>query len=82
MAKIAEAVARSNKSLAMLDRYLAETPYVGGNEFGIGDIPVGILTYRFFELPIERQRLPHLEAWYERLRERPAYRKCIMIGLT
>ena len=82
MAKIAEAVARSNKSLAMLDRYLAETAYVGGAEFGIGDIPVGILTYRFFELPIERQRLPHLEAWYERLRERPAYRKRIMIGLT
>jgi glutathione S-transferase len=82
MAKISDSVARSNKSLAMLDHYLAETPYVGGAAFGIGDIPVGILTYRFFELPIEHQPLPHLEAWYDRLRERPAYRKRIMVGLS
>ena len=45
--KIEEAVKRSNHVLAMLDRYLAETPYVGGAAFSIGDIPIGILTYRF-----------------------------------
>ena len=68
--------------LAILDRYLTETPYVAGKEISIGDIPVGILTYRFYSLPIERHRLPHLEAWYKRLGERPAYRQRIMIGLS
>lgn len=80
--KIEEAVKKTNHALAMLDRYLGETPYVGGAEFSIGDIPVGILAYRFFSLPIERHRLPHLEAWYKRLGERPVYRKRIMIGLS
>lgn len=80
--KIEAAVKKTNQVLAMLDRYLGESPYVGGAEFSIGDIPVGILTYRFFSLPIERHRLPHLEAWYKRLGERPVYRRRIMIGLS
>lgn len=80
--KIEAAVKKTNHALAMLDRYLGESPYVGGAEFSIGDIPVGILTYRFFSLPIERHRLPHLEAWYKRLGERPVYRRRIMIGLS
>ncbi|HVA12747.1 MAG TPA: glutathione S-transferase [Stellaceae bacterium] len=81
-ARIAEAVTRTNHSLAMLDRYLGETAYVGGRDFGIGDIPIGILTYRFYSLPIERHRFSHLEAWYKRLGERPAYRQRVMIGLS
>jgi glutathione S-transferase len=80
--KIEEAVKRTNHALTMLDRYLSETPCVGGKDFSIGDIPVGILTYRFYSLPIERHRLPHLQAWYKRLGERPAYRQRIMIGLS
>lgn len=80
--RIEEAVKKTNHAMTILDRYLGETPYVGGQEFSIGDIPVGILTYRFFSLPIERNRLPHLEAWYKRLGERPVYRKRIMIGLS
>jgi glutathione S-transferase len=80
--RIEEAVKKTNHAMTILDRYLAETPYVGGKEFSIGDIPVGILAYRFFSLPIERHRLPHLEAWYKRLGERPVYRKRIMIGLS
>jgi glutathione S-transferase len=82
IAALSKAVADSNRAMAMLDRYLGETPYTGGANFSIGDIPVGILAYRFFELPIERQRLPHLEAWYGRLCERPVYQKRVMIGLS
>jgi len=79
---IAEAVKKTNHAMTILDRYLSETAYVAGKEFSIGDIPVGILTYRFYSLPIERHRLPHLEAWYKRLGERPVYRRRIMIGLS
>jgi glutathione S-transferase len=81
-AKIAESVAKANHCMGILDRYVGEAPYVAGAAFSIGDIPVGILTYRFYELPIERKAFPNLEAWYKRLAERPAYRKRIMIGLS
>ncbi len=33
-------------------------------------------------MEIERAELPALKAWYERLTERPAYRKTVMIPLT
>ena len=81
-AKIADSVAKTNQSMAMLEPYLAETPYLGGAQFSIGDIPVGILAYRYYNLPIERQRLPHVEAWYQRLCERPVYRRRVMTGLS
>jgi len=81
-AVLKKAVAESNRAMAMLDRYLGETLYVGGAEFSIGDIPVGILAYRFYNLPIERDNLPKLENWYGRLCARPAYQKRVMIGLS
>ena len=56
---------------------------VRGTGFGIiGDIPVGCFVYRWFNLAIERNELPHLRAWYGRLTERPAYRKHVMIEMT
>lgn len=74
--------AKSSEVMTILDRYLGETPFVGGNEFSIGDIPVGILSYRFFNLPIERRSLPNVENWYRRLCERPVFQKRVMIGLS
>jgi glutathione S-transferase len=82
IAAVQDGVAKSNKSMAMLNGYLGETPYVGGAEFSIGDIPIGILAYRFFELPIERQSFPHVENWYKRLCARPIYRQRVMIGMS
>jgi len=35
--------------------------------------------YRYFELEIERPSLPRVEAWYDRLSSRPAYREHVMI---
>jgi glutathione S-transferase len=33
-------------------------------------------------VPIKRPRSPNVEAWFERLRERPAYRKFVDIPLS
>jgi len=68
--------------LAIVDQALARQPWLSGTEFGMGDIPLGCLAYGWFEMPIERPDLPHLAAWYERLKERPAYQKAVMIGLS
>ncbi|KAF1026939.1 MAG: Glutathione S-transferase GstB [Pseudomonas sp.] len=68
--------------LKTADQALATQPYLSGNEIGMGDIPLGSFIYAWFEMPIERPAMPHLEAWYQRLRQRPAYQKAVMTALT
>jgi glutathione S-transferase len=80
--QINEAVKAVEKLLTIVDQALASQPYLSGNEFGMGDIPLGCFIYPWFEMPIERAAMPHLQAWYERLKQRPAYRKAVMTALT
>jgi glutathione S-transferase len=68
--------------LAVADDALSRQPWLSGEVFGMGDIPLGSFAYAWFEMPIERPPLPHLQAWYERLKTRPAYRKAVMTALT
>ncbi len=68
--------------LGILDRHLAQRLFVAGGEFTIGDIPAGVWVYRWYNLPVDRPSMPHLEAWYARLQERPAYRIHVMLPLT
>ena len=35
--------------------------------------------YRYFAMQIERPALPNLTAWYQRLSERPAYQRHVMV---
>jgi glutathione S-transferase len=73
---------RCAAALAIVDAALAETPYLSGETFGMGDIPMGPFAYTWFGLPIERPELPNLAAWYQRLTARPAYQKAVMIPLS
>lgn len=68
--------------LSMVDQALARHPYLSGDEIGMGDIPLGSFIYAWFEMPIQRPHQPHLLAWYERLKQRPAYQKAVMTALT
>jgi len=81
-ARIAAALERSGQLLAIADAALARTPWLSGARFAMGDIPLGAFAYAWFEMPIERPELPHLQDWYARLCERPAYRKGVMTALT
>ncbi|MNN69360.1 Glutathione S-transferase GstB [compost metagenome] len=76
------ALTRCGELLAIPDRALAERPYLSGADFAMGDIPLGCFAYAWFEMPILRPELPDLEAWYERLKARPAYRNAVMTALT
>ena len=80
--KINAAITASAELLVIADQALSEKPYLSGEEIGMGDIPLGSFIYAWFEMPIERPPLPHLEAWYERLKLRPAYRSAVMTALT
>ena len=76
------AVKRLGGTWRVLEAQLAGRRFVGGDRLTIGDIPVGAACYRYLGLPIERPSLPNLEAWYERLKQQPAYREHVMLPLN
>lgn len=76
------AIKECDELLNMADHALISQPYLSGNDIGMGDIPLGSFIYAWFEMPIERAPQPHLQAWYERLKQRVAYQKAVMTALT
>jgi len=62
----------------LLDEHLSQHLYVAGPVFTMGDIPLGCATWRYYNLQIQRPSLPNVEAWYDRLGERPAYQQHVM----
>ena len=70
IAKLTEATA---KVCQFLDAHLAGQPYLAGDHLTMGDLPLGALAHRYFQMDVERPDLPHVRAWYERLCARPAY---------
>ncbi len=82
MAAIEKARQQVGQKWEIVDRYLNESNYLAGDTFSMGDIPLGVWAYRWFNLPIDRPRLHRVKQWYERLCERVPYQKHIMIPLT
>jgi glutathione S-transferase len=79
---IRRAMARCDDHFRLLDRILANRPFLAGQTLSLADIPAGAILYRYFELDIDRPDTPHVEAWYRRLQDRPAYRQHVMIPFT
>ena len=77
--RIDQLVAQCAEHYRSLDRHLTARPFLAGDRLTMGDIPAGTSLYRYFELEIERPVVPNVSAWYERLRERAAYRQHVMI---
>lgn len=77
-AAIERALAACDRLYGILDRQLADRPFLSGDALGLADIPAGTTLYRYFELEIPRPAVPHVEAWYQRLQARPAYRRHVM----
>jgi glutathione S-transferase len=73
-ATVAASVVEWNRHMRMLDEQLARTgAYVTGDAFTLADLVLGVSTYRWVGSPIARDDLPALGAWFERLRDRPAF---------
>lgn len=81
-----KAVEDSRKNLAdnfkIVEAAVAKRPYMAGAAFTMGDIPMGVALHRWFLLPIERPNYPHLAAYYERLKQRPAFQQHCAAPLT
>ena len=72
---------KSGELAAVLDAALAGQLYVAG-AFSMGDIPIGCEVQRWMRLPMQRPKYANLEAWFERLCARPAFKKIVDIPLS
>lgn len=82
MPSIGRDVASCARQLAVLDRHLAEQPWLSGARFGLGDIPMGVYAYTWFNLPFDKPDFPALADWYERIKARRGFAPYVMIPLT
>ncbi len=77
-----EAVARSAEALKplalMLDARIGTGPWLAREGFSFADIAAGHLLNRYFSLDFEKADTPALRRYWERLKERPAYREHAM----
>lgn len=69
-----------NDKLAIADKQLSHHAYLAGEHFTLADIQLGHILYRYYDIDIEHTDLPNLRHYYERLVERPAFRKHVMIS--
>ncbi|MGH8642476.1 MAG: glutathione S-transferase family protein [Burkholderiales bacterium] len=73
MKAVEDARRKMADNLKMVELNLADGPYMAGGAFTMGDIPMGVALHRWFLLPLERPDYPRLAAYYERLKQRPAF---------
>jgi glutathione S-transferase len=74
MAAIEAAKVKTTEAAKILDARLGKTNFVAGSAFSYGDIPVGVMIYRYMALVPERPKLANLERWYAAIAERKAFR--------
>jgi len=82
MKAVEEGRSQSAKLLEVLEKNLEKKPYVAGAALTMGDIPIGCEVQRWMRVPIERPAFPAVQAWFDRLGQRPAFKKVVDIPLT
>ncbi len=82
VAAVEAAAKRAGEKLAILDSQLAGKPFILGDTLTMADVAVGSFMYRYYNLPIARPTLANVDAWYQRLQARPAYRDHVMVDFA
>lgn len=77
---IADAVTSLSHFLAIAEQQLNKTNWLASSDFTLADIQFGHVLYRYFDIDIERPKLPNLEAYYDRLNERSAFKEHVAIS--
>lgn len=77
--KIATGTAALHTHMKMVERQLDGKDFLCGDGLTMADIIAGATLYRYYEMPIERPRLPNVDRWYETLKRRPAYVQAVMV---
>ena len=76
--EIEKARKKLSANLSILDTHLKNSKYIGGENFTMGDIPIGITAYRWFNMEMEREPYQDLKRWYDLLCDRPPFQEHIM----
>jgi glutathione S-transferase len=79
---ISIALEKTSNAWRIVNEQLAKGPYVAGEELTLGDIPLGVWAYRWYNLPVDRPGFPNVDTWYKQLCERAPFQRHIMIELT
>ncbi|MDA0241398.1 MAG: glutathione S-transferase family protein [Proteobacteria bacterium] len=66
----------------ILNAHFSDRPFIAGERFTMGDIPMGATCYRYLALDIDHPPLPNVRAWYDRLCQRDGFRTHVMQPLT
>jgi glutathione S-transferase len=61
-------------AMTMVEEQLGKTAYLAGDAFSYGDIPVGVMAYRYRELVPDRPALKNFERWYAAISSRQAFK--------
>ncbi|MBL8644013.1 MAG: glutathione S-transferase family protein [Rhodospirillaceae bacterium] len=64
---------------ALVERCLEKQPNMLGEQITVADIPIAASLYRLYTIGIPVPKMPNIEAWYERLKKRPAYAEHVMV---
>lgn len=62
------------------DELAANGPYLAGANLTLADVPTGIVVNRWYAIPFEKPALPHVNAYYDLLGQRPAYQQHVRNG--
>jgi glutathione S-transferase len=81
-AAMARAHRLSEASVRVLEGRLADRPFLSGETLTMGDIPAAVTVHRWYGLDIERPQMPNVMRWYDRMRQRPPFRRIVMTPLS
>jgi glutathione S-transferase len=73
MAAIKTSQEKTTACMQIMDAQLAKTQYMAGDSFSYGDIPVGVMAYRYMHLVPDRPATPHLDRWFSLISKRKAF---------
>jgi glutathione S-transferase len=62
----------------VVERHLEGRDFIAGNQFSFGDIPMGVMAYWWYRMPIDHFDLPNIEAWYARLNDRIGFQEQVL----
>jgi len=79
-AALTHALASFDGYLGHLEMQLGGNPYVTGADISLADIVIGHVLFRYFDIDIPRKDRPVIEAYYARLKQRPAFREHVMVS--
>jgi glutathione S-transferase len=80
--RVQRSVDATEPLLALLDDQLSRRRYMAGERLTVADVPLACEVHRWWGLPRTRVARPHLERWYQSIREREASTGVLDVELT